>query len=336
MKPTTDTADGSPRNVGPAWLVSVVGAPIGVAFLASVLAGALTTTTVPVLVGTTGTRAVMDVAGIACVGAGLVAALVPVTSASRSYRADRAAAVVHRRIDRVLIVAAATWLVAVVLGTVFRTADAFGRSPAELEGADLLAWSTRLGAGRGMVLTLLCAAVVLGCAVARLRDPALVQVRIPLVAALLGVLTPTVTGHAGSAPDHEVAILSIAVHSGGAALWVGGLIGLVAFVAPYRELLDAALPLFSTLAGVCLAAVALSGAINSLVRVESWAALVTTGYGWLVLAKVAAIVVIGVLGGLTRSRLRAGRVPVLRWAAYETTLMAVTIGLAAALTQSGT
>jgi putative copper resistance protein D len=317
-------------------MVSVVAAPVAAAFVASVLAGALAATTVPVLLGTTAGRGAMDVAGIACVGAALVGALVPVAAPGRSHRADLAATAVHRRIDRILVLAAAAWLVAAVLSTVFRTADAFGRSPATLSGAELVAWTTRLGAGRGMVLTMGCAAVVLGCAVARLRDPALVQLRVPLVAALLGVLTPAVTGHAGSAPDHEVAILSIAVHAGGAALWVGGLIGMVALVAPYRELLDRALPPFSTLAGVCLADVAVSGTINALVRIGSWSALVTTGYGWLVLAKVAAIVLIGALGGVTRARLRAGRIPVLRWAAVETTVMAVTIGLAAALTQNGT
>ncbi|MGI5126653.1 copper resistance D family protein [Pseudonocardia sp. CA-107938] len=333
---TADTTDGFRRRVGSGWLVSVVAAPVVVAFAASVLAGALATTTLPVLAGTTVTRAAMDVAGIACVGAGLVAALVPTAATGRSYRAELAAAAVRRRLDRVLLVASALWLVTVVLGIVFRTADAFARSPAQLDAGELVAWSTRLGAGRGMLLALGCAAVVLGCAVARLRDPALVQVRVPLVAALLGVLTPTVTGHAGSAPDHEVAIVSVAVHAGGAALWVGGLIALLAFVAPHRELLDAALPPFSTLAGVCLAAVAVSGAINALVRIESWTALVTTGYGWLVVAKVVAIAGIGALGGLARARLRAGRTPVLRWAAYETVLMAVTIGLAAALTQSGT
>ncbi len=335
MASTAGTADGSGRRVGPGWVVSVVGAPVAVAFLASVFAGALAATTVPVLVGTTAGRAAMDVAGIACVGAARVGALVPVAASGRSHRGDLAAAAVHRRIDRILVLAAAAWLVATVLSTVFRTADAFGRSPATLGGAELLAWTTRLGAGRGMVLTVGCAAVVLGCAIARLRDRSLVQLRIPLVAALLGVLTPAVTGHAGSAPDHEIAVLSIAVHAGGAALWVGGLIGMVALVAPHRELLDRALPPYSTLAGVCLADVAVSGAINALVRIDSWSALFATGYGWLVLAKVAGIVAIGALGGLTRARLRAGRIPVLRWAAVETTVMAVTIGLAAALTQSG-
>ncbi|SHK78989.1 putative copper resistance protein D [Pseudonocardia thermophila] len=332
--PTASPADGA-RRAGSGRLVVVVGTPVVVAFAASVLAGALAATTVPVLAGTTATRAAMDVAGIACVGAGLVAALVPLGAPGRSYAAERAAVAVHHRIDRVLVVAAAAWLVAVVLGTAFRTADAFGRSPAELTGAELLAWTTRLGAGRGMVLTLGCAAVVLGCALARLRDPALVQVRIPLVAALLGVLTPAVTGHAGSAPSHEIAVVSVALHAGGAALWAGGLVGLLALVAPHRELLAAALPPFSTLAGVCLAAVAASGVVNALVRVDSWAALVTTGYGWLLLTKVAALAAIGVFGALARARLRAGRTPVLRWAGYEVGLMAVAIGLAAALTQSG-
>ena len=40
------------------------------------------------------------------------------------------------------------------------------------------------------------------------------------------------------------------------------------------------------------------------------------------------------LGWLARSRLAAGRTPVLRWAGFEVALMAATLGLAAALTQT--
>jgi putative copper resistance protein D len=68
--------------------------------------------------------------------------------------------------------------------------------------------------------------------------------------------------------------------------------------------------------------------------VSSWAALVTTGYGWLVLAKSVCVVVLAGLGGLARRRLAAGKLPVLRWAGAEIAVMAVTIGLAAALTQT--
>lgn len=330
---TTSPAAGTADRLRPVtWAVLAV----ATAFLASVLAGALAGSAVPVLAGTTATRAAMDAAGVACVGAALVAVLIPVVAQGRSHRTERAVATVHTRVDRVLVGAAGTWLVAVVVGTVFRTADAFGRAPTEVGTAELVAWVTRLGAGRGMVLTLGCAVVVLACAVARLRDPDLMQVRVPLVAALLGVLTPAVTGHAGSAPDHELAVVTVAVHVGAATLWVGGFAALLVLVARERDVLDAVLPPFSTLAGVCLVAVGVTGVLNAAVRIESWAALVTTGYGWLVVAKAVALVAVGTVGGLTRARLRGDRIPVLRWATYEAALMATTIGLAAALTQSGT
>ena len=178
------------------------------------------------------------------------------------------------------------------------------------------------------------AAVVLGCAVVRLRDPALVQARIPLIAALLGLITPAVTGHAGSAPDHQLAVMTIGVHVGAAALWVGGLAALLVLVARHRPLLDEVLPRFSRIAGVCIVALTVTGVLNAVVRLGSWAALVGTGYGWLVLAKTGCLVLLAWLGWLARSRLAAGRTPVLRWAGFEVTLMAATLGLAAALTQA--
>jgi putative copper resistance protein D len=161
-------------------------------------------------------------------------------------------------------------------------------------------------------------------------------VAVPVVVALLAsvlagaLTTTTLSVRVGTTATR--ALMDVA----GVACVGAGLVGLLVLVAPHRELLDAALPPFSALAAVCLGAVAVSGGINALVRVESWAALVTTGYGLLVVAKVVAIAAIGALGGLTRARLRAGRIPVLRWAGYETAFMLATIGLAAALTQSGT
>jgi copper resistance protein D len=184
------------------------------------------------------------------------------------------------------------------------------------------------------VLTAGCALVVLGCAAVRLRDPGRVPMRVPLVAALLGVLTPTVTGHAGSAPDHQLAVVTTALHAGAAALWVGGLGALVVLVARYRELLAGSLPRFSRLAGVCVVAVALTGAVGAALRLPGWDALLTTPYGLLVVAKAGALVLLAWLGGLARRRLAAGRLPVLRWAGAELALMAVVLGLAAALTQT--
>jgi putative copper resistance protein D len=313
--------------------VAWAGLAVGASFLASVLTGALAGSTLPVLVGTSVTRAGMDVAGVACVGLTLLGALLPQARALPG-RALRDLSRVRATADRSLVLLAGSWLALVLVGIMFRVAAAFARPVSELNGGELVAWATQLAAGRGMVLTAGCAAVVLGCAAARLRDRNLVQVRIPMVAALLGLITPAVTGHAGSAQDHQLAVITVGAHVGAAALWVGGLGAVLVLVARHGPLLDAVLPRFSRLAGACMIAITLTGVLTAQFRLGSWAALVSTGYGWLVLAKVGSLVVLACLGGLARRRLAAGRTPVLRWAGLETALMATTLGLAAALTQT--
>jgi putative copper resistance protein D len=96
---------------------------------------------------------------------------------------------------------------------------------------------------------------------------------------------------------------------------------------------------------VCIAAVAVTGVVTAAVRlpiavtVVRWEAglylLLDTGWGQLLVAKTAALGVIGCLGRLTRRRMAASRIPLLLWAGYEVALMAVALGLAAALTQTG-
>jgi copper resistance protein D len=221
-----------------------------------------------------------------------------------------------------------------LLAIAFRAADGFGRPVTALGGRDVLAWATELAAGRGALLNSACAAAVLGCAVARLRDPDVVPVRIVLVAALLGMLSPAVTGHASTSESHEVAVTTVALHVTAASLWVGGLAAMLVLLGRRRELLQAVLPRFSTMAGACLGVVTVSGVFTAQVRLGSWAALFTTGYGALILAKAGALVLLGGLGLLTRRRMAAGRTPVLRWAGVEIAVMAVTLGLAAALSQS--
>ncbi|MDT0348367.1 copper resistance D family protein [Pseudonocardia charpentierae] len=294
--------------------------------VAAVLAGALRSTTLPTLFGTGLTRAGADIAGITCVGLALVGVLIPVGSSE----ANR----VRRRADRAIVAAGGVWLVIALLGIAFRAADGYGRPVSSLTGPDLLVWATNLAAGRGALLTVACAAAVLGCAVARLRDPDLVAIRVVLVIALLGMLTPGVTGHASSSASHEVAVTTVALHVAAASLWVGGLGAILVLLGRRRELLARALPRFSTLAGACLAVVTVSGLLTAQVRLGSWAALFLTGYGALVIAKVGALVLLGLLGLVTRRRMAAGRMPVLRWAGVEVTVMAVTLGLAAALSQA--
>jgi copper resistance protein D len=311
-----------------AWAVLAVVTTV----IAAVLAGALRNSTLPALLGTGITRAGTDVAGIACVGLALVGVLVPI--AGRATADGGEVNRVRVLVDRGLVALGGGWLVLALCGIAVRAADAYDRPVTTLTPPDVLAWMTGLSAGRGALLTVACAAAVLGCGIARLRDPEIVALRIVLVIALLGMLTPGVTGHASTSADHEVAVTTVALHVAAASLWVGGLGAILVLLGRRRALLTATLPRFSTLAGFCLATVTVSGVLTAQVRLGSWAALFFTGYGALVIAKTVALVLLGGLGGLTRRRMAAGRMPVLRWAGLEVTLMAVTLGLAAALSQT--
>ena len=322
-----------PRSLDRLRPVGWAGLAVGAAFAASVLSGALAGSALPVVIGTSVTRSGMDVAGVMCVGLTLLGVLLPAAArvpGSARHDLER----VRATADRALVALAGAWVVLVLLGIAFRTADAFGRPLTRLSAAEIGSFVTELAGGRGLAMTALCTAVVLGCAVVRLRDRALVPVRVPLVAALLGLMTPAVTGHAGTAPDHQLAIMTIGAHVVTAALWVGGLTAVLVLVARHRALLDAVLPRYSQLAGWCLAAVALSGVLTAALRVGTWAVLFGTGYGALVIAKTVCLVLVAVLGSAARRRLAAGRVPVLRWAGLEVTVMAATLGIAAALAQA--
>jgi copper resistance protein D len=313
-------ARGSAERFAPLlWTLLAVGAAVVAGVL--VAAGGVT-------LAATGARGLTDAAAVACVGLGLVTVLVP-TSAR-----DATGLAVIRRGDLLTVPAAGGWLVAVLLSMVLRSAEAFDVSPAQLTGGQVGAFVTVVAAGRGILLTALCALVVLGCAIARLRAPESVPGRVVLVAALLGALTPGVTGHTGTSPDHQFAVVTVALHVGAAALWVGGLAVLLVMIAPHRRLREKAIPRFSRIATVCVVGTALTGVANAVLRLPTLDALWTSGYGALLLVKTALIAVLALLGGLARRRLQRGTLPVLRWAGLEVTVMAVTIGVAAALSQT--
>lgn len=317
------------------WLAVALAATVAGVLLAAAADGVLPGgSAIAVTLG----RTAMDVAGVAVVGIALLEVLLP--------PGDRRAAPVLARAARALLAAAGAWLVAVLLVIVLGAAAAFAR-PVTAVGADeLVTWATRLGAGQGMLLVACATALVLGCAIVRVRRPGLVPSRVVLAAALFAMITPAVTGHSGAVHAYQVvAVVGVGIHVAAASAWVGGLGAILVLVASRRGLLVAVLPRFSRLAAVCIAAVAATGVLTAAVRLPPalahvrWEAAVqlylATGTGQLVVAKTAALGAIGCLGWLTRRRMAASRMPLLLWAGYEVTLMAVALGLAAALTQTG-
>ncbi|MBW0010828.1 MAG: CopD family protein, partial [Pseudonocardiales bacterium] len=275
-------------------------------------------------------RVLSECAAVVTVGSLLVAAFLVPPQASGYLDTGGYAAVRTARI------AALTWVLTSALMVPLLAADAVGRPVTEVLDPRLLvsmasalsqigAWA--LTAGIALVLTGFCGtALTWGAAVWS------------FALSLAGLAPVALTGHSSAEGAHDVATNSLLYHLVAAALWVGGLIALLAHLARRGEHAGLACARFSRLALVCWVVMAASGMINALVRVRPDQMLTT--YGLLVLGKVAALLVLGVIGwshrrgAVTAVTERADRVAILRLGGGEVLVMFATIGLAVAL--SGT
>ncbi|MGH3833777.1 MAG: cytochrome c oxidase assembly protein [Pseudonocardiaceae bacterium] len=272
-------------------------------------------------------RVLSECAAVVTVGSLLLAVFLVPPQASGYLDTGGYAAVRTARI------AALGWALTAALMVPLLAADALGRPVAEVLHPWLLvsmasamsqigAWA--LTAGMSLVLTWCCCTV--------LTWGAAVWSFALAIAALMPV---ALTGHSSAQGAHDIAISSFLYHLVAAALWVGGLIALLAHLARRGEHAGLAYARFSRLALVCWVVMAVSGVINALVRVQPDQLLST--YGLLVLGKVAALLALGVIGWSHRRGAvaeRADRGAILRFGGAQVLVMFVTIGLAAAL--SGT
>jgi putative copper resistance protein D len=155
---------------------------------------------------------------------------------------------------------------------------------------------------------------------------------------VIGLMPVALTGHSSAGGAHDVATNSLLYHLVAVALWVGGLIALLAHLGRRGDHAGLACARFSRLALVCWIVMAASGVINALVRITPDRLLTT--YGLLVSGKIAALVVLGVIGWLHRRGAvaavaeRGDRVAILRLGGVEVLVMAATIGLAVALSRT--
>ncbi|TSD99985.1 copper resistance protein CopD [Skermania sp. ID1734] len=155
--------------------------------------------------------------------------------------------------------------------------------------------------------------------------------------ALFTLMPLAITGHSSAGGSHDVATNSLILHLVSASLWAGGLFALLVLARHGGAHTDVAARRFSALAGVAYVVIAVSGVLNTLVRIPL-SDLFTSTYGRLVLAKVAALIALGCLGFMQRKRslpaLAAdptSRSALLRFAGIEAILFAATIGLAVGL-----
>ncbi|WP_405161639.1 cytochrome c oxidase assembly protein [Nocardia sp. NBC_01499] len=156
-------------------------------------------------------------------------------------------------------------------------------------------------------------------------------------ASIVTMMPLALTGHSSSGGAHDLATNSLILHLISAAVWVGGLFALLAHARRGGAHTDLAARRFSLTATIAFVTIGVSGVINSWVRVP-WDELFTTTYGRLVLAKAAALIVLGLIGfAQRRAALPAlaanpkDRGALIRFAGVEVLVFAATMGLAVGL-----
>lgn len=160
--------------------------------------------------------------------------------------------------------------------------------------------------------------------------------------AMLSLVPWAYGGHAAGSGAHLLAVLSVLAHLIGITVWVGGVIALAWVARTDREELLPAMRRFSPLATVAFAAVLASGIVAAWTRLPDLAALVSTGYGLLIVTKTILLLGLGVLGWRHRRATQRSlqeqraslRFTVTRTLGGEVLLMTVTMGVAVALSRT--
>ncbi|WP_232676451.1 copper resistance protein CopC [Nocardioides sp. R-C-SC26] len=127
--------------------------------------------------------------------------------------------------------------------------------------------------------------------------------RIAGAGAALAALSPVLVGHSRTIEPVLLVAVTDVLHLVAGAVWFGGLVGLVVVLPALRgRERDAArvLARFSTVAATALGVLAVSGALMGWRILEGWRPLVDTGYGRLLLVKVAIAAVVALIAGWNR------------------------------------
>ncbi|MGV6990861.1 cytochrome c oxidase assembly protein [Gordonia amicalis] len=160
-----------------------------------------------------------------------------------------------------------------------------------------------------------------------------------IVFMIFSLMPSALAGHSSSGGNHDIATNSLILHLVGATLWLGGLAAVVVYALASGRWRALAVRRFSRVAFWCIIVVGLSGVINAAVRVPL-DQLFSDTYGQLVLAKVAALVVLGALGAwhrrVTIAQLELEERPSLlvRFGLVELAVFAATFGLAVGLSRT--
>ncbi|WP_375774952.1 copper resistance CopC/CopD family protein [Bradyrhizobium sp. ma5] len=179
-----------------------------------------------------------------------------------------------------------------------------------LQGVDLLnlpitgiltwaAWAS--AAGTSLFPALLLAIVAMLIAAIAWCSPSFGAAWISTAVAMICVgLSLSVSGHAATASPQWLTRTALFIHGVGLAFWMGALGPLAVLAWQRKDSLLRVLRRFSTLAMPVVALIALSGLALAVVQLESFGALIDTGYGNVLLAKLVLVSLLLTLAALNR------------------------------------
>ncbi len=271
-------------------------------------------------------RALADCA--ATVTLGLTA--VPMLDSGR-YREE-----LTRRAGPPLTLAAGFWLVAELTRLVVGAAEAAALPITRVGLSATVEFTFATSGGRSGLFSVVAAGLVLAIVLAAPRTPPAMIAASGIAAA--GLVARTIGGHMSAG---SLGAVAIAIHALAAAMWCGTLAALVLTV-DHRGQWARVLPRFSDLSLLCVIALLAGGVTGALVAVDSFTQLFATGYGRVLLIKIALTVVLMTLAWRNRARwlpaAKSHRVTAYvsrSRALLELAIMAVALTMAAALSVTG-
>jgi copper transport protein len=193
-----------------------------------------------------------------------------------------------------------------VLSLLLQGPYAAGAGLGQVADPQLLAATTGSGYGVTLLLRALLAAVLAVVLLAGWRRGRAPRTTVLAVAAVLAaglVLTTAAVGHPVAGPLPGLAVAVTVVHVAAMACWLGGLAALAAGAltpdVPAGEL-RSVLPRWSRLAAAYVVALVLSGVLQSVREVGSATGLVSTTYGWVLLAKTGVVLLVLAAAAVSR------------------------------------
>jgi putative copper resistance protein D len=321
-----------PVLVGTAVLAGCTAAGIGTLSLAS----ALTVTGLPdpgqvTTLGLPFVRAAGEIAAVLAVGSFLFAAFLVPPQRNGVLDAD------GYRALRLGTVASGVWAVCAALLVPLTISDVSGHPVADIPPMRMWSLAGLITNASAWRWTAILAAVITLASLSVLRwswAPVL------MAASVMTLIPLGLTGHSSAGGSHDLATNGLLIHLIAASLWAGGLLALLAHALRGGDHLGLAARRFSMIALWCWVAMAVSGLVNALVRVQP-SDLFSTDYGRLVIAKFVALCVLGGLGWRQRrvsvAALQADPSParargaLLRLTLIESAIFGLTFGIAVGL-----